>query len=102
MPRRITTTLAIDGPILRSDLPGLYGRVCALLKSQAPALVVCEVRGVRSDAVTVEALARLALAARRHDCQIRLRGDCEELRELLSFTGLAEVFTDSPTESASR
>jgi ABC-type transporter Mla MlaB component len=91
--QRTTTTLAIHGPILRSDLPGLYRRVCALLGSRAGALVLCDVRDIDVDAVTVDALARLALAARRQSCQVRLRGASEELRELVSFMGLEDVLS---------
>ena len=93
MLQRTRTTLAIDGPILRSDLPGLDGRVCRLLSSGDAALLICELRGVEADAVAVDALARLALAARRHGCQVRLRGASEELLELVSFIGLGQVFS---------
>jgi ABC-type transporter Mla MlaB component len=89
--QRTTTTIAIQGPILRSDLPGLYRRVCQLLAGREAPLAICEVRGVEADAVSVEALARLALAARRNDCQVRLRGASKELLELVSFMGLDEV-----------
>jgi ABC-type transporter Mla MlaB component len=102
VPHPTTTTLAINGPIMRSDLPGLYRRVCARLTSEAPALVVCEVQGVVADAVTVDALARLALAARRHGCQFKLLGASEELLALVSFVGLADVFPSSLPGSGSR
>ena len=45
-------------------------------------------RGVDADAVTVDALARLQLAARRHGCQVRLRNASSELLELVAFMGL--------------
>jgi ABC-type transporter Mla MlaB component len=41
--------------------------------------------------VTVDALARLQLAARRHQCQVRLRGASNELRALVAFMGLGDV-----------
>jgi ABC-type transporter Mla MlaB component len=69
-PRTIAFT--IHGPIARTDLPGL-----------------CE-----PDAVTVDALARLQLAARRCACRVRLRGASDELRELVAFMGLADILTD--------
>lgn len=102
MRQRTTTTLAIHGPILRSDLPGLYRRVCAALSGQTTAVVLCEVPGVGADAVTVDALARLALAARRTGFQIRLRGASEELRELVSFMGLEDVLSEWTAGSGSR
>jgi hypothetical protein len=46
---------------------------------------------VAPDAVAVEALARLALAARRRGCYVRQYGACRELQELVAFMGLADV-----------
>jgi ABC-type transporter Mla MlaB component len=82
---------AIVGPILRTDLPGLCERVCELLESSGAGLALCDVSGVEPDAVTIEALARLQLAARRHGCQVRLRHASRELLELLAFMGLRDV-----------
>jgi hypothetical protein len=56
--------------------------------------VLCDVEGVKADAVTVDALARLQLVARRHQCQVRLRGASPELRELVAFMGLGEVLPE--------
>ncbi len=58
--------------------------------------VFCDIQGVAADAVTVDALARLQLAARRHRCQVRLRGASNELRELVAFMGLRDVLPDGP------
>jgi ABC-type transporter Mla MlaB component len=81
----------IRGPIERVDLPGLNDRVCAMLERSGGGLVYCDVAGVEPDAVTVDALARLQLAARRHGCRVRLRGASDELRALVAFMGLADV-----------
>ncbi len=86
---------AITGPIARSDLPGLCDRVCALLEEGGPGPAVCDVRGVGVDAVTVEALARLQLAARRHGCRVVLSGASAELLELVAFMGLRDVLPDA-------
>jgi hypothetical protein len=43
------------------------------------------------DCRTVEALARLQLAARRGGRRIVLHGSCRELRELVELCGLSEV-----------
>ena len=72
-PPRETIAFAIHGPILRSDLPGLCDRVCAILTDAPADEAFCDVRGVEPDAVTVDALARLQLAARRRGCRVRLR-----------------------------
>ena len=82
---------AIRGPIARADLPGLCRRVCAVLDATPAAVVDCDVTGVCPDAVTVDALARLQLAARRHECRVRLRNASPELLELVAFMGLREV-----------
>ena len=88
------TVFSIQGPISRADLPGLCDRVCALLRERAAAVVVCEVGTVEPDAVTVDALARLQLAARRSGCGIRLRNASRELLELVAFMGLEDVLAE--------
>jgi len=81
---------AIRGPIARADLPGLCERVCALLLHAGPA-VRCDVAGVEPDAVTVDALARLQVAATRRGCTIRLCNASPALLELVELMGLANV-----------
>ena len=88
------TRFAVRGPIDRADLPGLCERVCGLLEKNRAGVALCDVRGVEPDAVTVDALARLQLAARRHGCQVRLRGASRELRALVAFMGLADVLVE--------
>src|SRR5689334_3867481 len=85
---------AIRGPIARSDLPGLCDRVCGLLTWHRPSVAICDVDGVGADAVTVDALARLQFAARRHGCRVHLRGAAPELVELVAFMGLSDVLVD--------
>jgi ABC-type transporter Mla MlaB component len=81
----------IWGPIARDDLPGLCDRVCALLSANGSGDVRCDVAGVHADAVTVDALARLQLAARRQGCRIHLRNASSDLLELVAFMGLRDV-----------
>ncbi|HEV8688556.1 MAG TPA: STAS domain-containing protein [Gaiellaceae bacterium] len=88
-----TIVFAIGGPIVRADLPGLCDRVCTLLASGAD-VALCDVNGVVADAVTVDALARLQLAAQRRGCQVRLRNASSELLELVAFMGLRDVLPD--------
>jgi ABC-type transporter Mla MlaB component len=82
---------AIRGPIARADLPGLCERVCALLTESRAEIVCCHVTGVAVDAVTVDALARLQLAARRQGCRVLLQGASAELLGLVAFMGLSHV-----------
>ena len=90
-PPQRAITFAIEGPIARADLTGLCDRVCALLEGSGGGVALCNVSGVDVDAVTVDALARLQLAAHRHGCQVRLRHASSELLELVAFMGLSDV-----------
>ena len=96
MAAQATRTIAfrIEGPIARADLPGLCDRVCGLLERGAPEVAYCDVGGVEPDAVCVDALARLQLAARRHRCVVRLRQASPELLRLVAFMGLEDVLVE--------
>jgi ABC-type transporter Mla MlaB component len=89
-----SVTLEIGGRLQRADLPALFERTCALLERSHPELLRCAVGAVEADVVAVEALARLALAARRHGAQVRLCGASRELRELVALMGLSEVLEE--------
>jgi ABC-type transporter Mla MlaB component len=89
--RTSSIVFEIEGPILRADLPGLCDRVCGLFERSGSDVAYCWVSGVEPDAVTVDALARLQLAACRHGCQVRLVGASPELLELVAFMGLRDV-----------
>jgi ABC-type transporter Mla MlaB component len=92
-PRSIT--LRIRAPLLSADLPGLYERTCALLGGGFNVdVLLCDVAGIAADAVAVDALARLALAARRRACEVRLRGASAELLALVDFIGVADVLRE--------
>jgi hypothetical protein len=82
---------AVRGPIAPSDLPGLCDRVCALLGERRAGVAYCDVEGVEPDAVTVDALARLQLAAKRYGCRVRLQNASPDLRGLVAFMGLDDV-----------
>jgi ABC-type transporter Mla MlaB component len=85
------SAFSVRGPIARADLPGLCERICRLLTAVAGETVLCDVADVPPDAVTVDALARLQLAAQRTGCSIRLENATPELRELVAFMGLGDV-----------
>jgi ABC-type transporter Mla MlaB component len=86
-----SVSIAIRAPLRREDLTGLFERTCALLAGCSSGELRCEVGNVDADAVAVDALARMALAARRNDCSVRLSGASEDLRALVSFAGLGDV-----------
>jgi ABC-type transporter Mla MlaB component len=94
VPSPTTISFSIYGPITPDDLPGLCDRVCALFAQSDAAVALCDVGGVDVDAVTVDALARLQLGARRHGCVVRLRGASRELIELVAFMGLDNVLAE--------
>lgn len=84
-------SLRIRGPIRRAELPALTARVCAFFTANAGRPVDCDVAGVVADAVTVDALARLQLVARRDGCLVVLRNASAELRDLVTLMGLDAV-----------
>ena len=62
-----------------------------------PSVIVCDVGGLESpDLGTIDALARLQLAARRLGRELRLRHSTAELEELIAFTGLDVVLVVEP------
>lgn len=59
-----------------------------------------DVKGLKADAATVDALARLQLAARRQGRSIALLGADEDLRALIAFMGLQDVLPLAPGPDA--
>jgi ABC-type transporter Mla MlaB component len=66
-------------------------RICDLLGEARGGTLVCDVGHVAPDAVAVEALARLALGARRHGCRVLVASAPKELRDLVALVGLEEA-----------
>ena len=87
-----TLVLVLSGVVEREDVPGLCRRACALLESGGAVRVVCDVGALNDpDAVTVETLARLQLAARHRGMQVHLSNASQRLLELLDLVGLSEA-----------
>lgn len=86
-----TQTLSIGGPLEPGDLPELLERSRALLAASHVELLVCAVGELTADLLSVEALARIALVARRGGCRVVLAGAAPQLRALVGLLGLAEV-----------
>lgn len=80
----------IRGPIRRADLPDLCERACALLES-SESVIRCAVGAAEADAVTVDALARLHVAAHRRGCRVVLEHGSPALLELVQLMGLQDV-----------
>jgi hypothetical protein len=61
------------------------------MTARVPSPIVCDVSALPADGVTVDALARLQLEARRLGLAIELRNVPFELVELLDLAGLRDV-----------
>ena len=84
--------MVVEGRLPRGEAARLCDRVRLLVERGCADLVVCDVSGLaHPDLGTVEALARLLLAARRAGAHVRLRRPCAELRGLLDLVGLWDV-----------
>ena len=92
----------LAGPIDRADIPELCDRFQAALQAgdtddgpRTGEPVVCDVGGLAGPAAVtmeaVDALARLALTARRLGRRLVLRGADDDLRDLIALTGLGDV-----------
>jgi ABC-type transporter Mla MlaB component len=86
-----TISFVVRGPIARADLPGLCDRLRDRIAQQNATHVVCEISGLAADAIAVDALARLRLAAYLCRCSVSVEGWSEELQDLIAFVGLGDV-----------
>ncbi len=84
----------VHGPIERDDLRGLCARVGKLLEGSGAGVAYCEVGTIAPDAVTVDALARLQLAAQRFGCRVHLSDASPELQALVELMGLSDVLPE--------
>jgi len=67
-----------------------------------PSTIVCDLRRVIADAGTIDALARLQLAAQRLGLELRLCHASGELHELVAFAGLEDVLRLEPCREAEK
>jgi hypothetical protein len=81
----------ISGPLAAGDAAELCERLRDEPATSDAAVVVCDVGALPADIVTVDALARLQLTARRLGRRMELRNGSPELDRLLAFVGLADV-----------
>jgi hypothetical protein len=86
--RPTTVVFAVAGPMARADLPAICGDVAALLEATGADVALCDVGALPADAVAIDALARIQLAARRMGRQVVLRHAADDLCDLLAFIGL--------------
>ena len=62
-------------------------------RCRANPTIDCDVSALAPDAVTIDVLAGLQLAARRLGLQLRLHGASAELQELVAFFGLRDALS---------
>ena len=87
-----TTEFRIGPRIDRAEIPGLCERAQRQMEGIAAERLTCDVSSIiEPDAVTVDALARLQLTARRLGRQVRVQHASPALRELLALMGLSGV-----------
>jgi ABC-type transporter Mla MlaB component len=91
----------VVGPrIERTDVAALCALLDALAASQPTGTIDVDVRALaRCDLMTIDGLARLALAARRRGRSIRLICVPPELHELVALSGLMHVLPCRPAPS---
>jgi hypothetical protein len=94
-------TLHLRLPVPLTD--ELVRRLCARLRDElttgTAAAVVCTVDPAADDLATVDAVARLALAARRAGVDFRLDGADGRLSSLLGLVGLRAALTTVPDDA---
>jgi ABC-type transporter Mla MlaB component len=84
-----TVVLVLTGPLPAGRERELCDVARLLLESTGAGVLTCDVAAVgRPDAGTVDALARVALTARRLGRSVMLRDPCPRLQALLVITGL--------------
>ncbi|MEX0816403.1 MAG: hypothetical protein WD027_03075 [Gaiellales bacterium] len=89
-PEPSTSVLILGGTVARREIPEMCERARETLECGAGP-VDCDVGAMNPDAVTVEALARLQLTARRLGRRARFKDASPELQGLLCLLGLDEV-----------
>jgi ABC-type transporter Mla MlaB component len=89
--------VALDSSLTVAGLRPLCDRVRTGLELSGARLVICDVAETAAvDVVTIDALARVQLTAKRCGARMRLRHAPEELRRLLVLVGLDRVIGTAP------
>jgi hypothetical protein len=85
-------SFTVRSKVTRADIPVLCADLAERLRGRPGGVVTCDVSGLAdADVVTVEALARLRLTARRHGWALRVHGAEPGLLRLIGFLGLADA-----------
>lgn len=99
----VGSSFAIGVTVTRADIPRLCAALAELLRGTAGGVVTCHVAEVtRPDVVTVEALARLRMTARRHGWQLVVSGAGPDLLRLVQLLGLTDALPQAGRQSEER
>ena len=96
LPRQPNTIVLVLASLDPADVGPLIEHVVPGADPDGPSVLCDLTQLAEADMGTVDALARLALRARRLGCSISLRDPSSELCELLAFAGLGDVLPRSP------
>ena len=95
----LVTHVAVPPTVRRADIPALCGSLSEQLRGRDGGVVICDVAGARADMVTVEALVRLRLTARRYGWTLAIQGAGTPLTDLVALLGLTSVLSRPPPDS---
>jgi anti-anti-sigma regulatory factor len=97
------TPFAIGATVARADIPVLCADLAEMVRGRGGGLVVCDVAAVaHPGVVTVEALVRLRLTARRHGWSLVVSGAGPDLLELVRLLGLTDALPQVGRQSEER
>ena len=94
-----TLQLRVPVPVTEEQVGRLCARLQAQLSTGAVVAVVCTVEHAAGDLATVDAVARIAVAARRAGVAFCLDGPGAELSSLLGLVGLRAALTGLPDDT---
>jgi STAS domain len=77
--------------VTRADVKAACDRLHALAGGEGIDSVACDVSALAAEAAAVDALARLALVAKRLGCPLKVRRASPQLRDLVEFCGLTDA-----------
>jgi hypothetical protein len=77
--------------VSRDDVKAACERLHALALGGGVEVVDCDASALAAEVAAVDALARLALVARRLGCPLKVRRASLELRDLVAFCGLTDA-----------
>lgn len=90
-----TLRLRLRAPVTDEQVRRLCAALAGRLRTGTVHAVVCRVERGASDLATVDAVARLALVARRAGVTLRLDRPCVELSALVDLVGLRALLERS-------